>query len=1062
MNVFMFRSQRSSSFSATAALILIGIAPSGWSQIGNGARRILISLIIAGAAMLAFLVLVSSATAAAPPEYRAFWVDGWGAGFLRQSQVDTLLGIPGTISTGQLRDANCNAVFIQVRRNCDACYPSSMGEPYMSGLSPANFNALQAVINAAHDTTGGKKRIEVHCWMVTFRTSGGAVYAQHDDTPTGSLTTLDNYWPSRDNTGAEVSDKAFDPGHPLALQYTVNVALDLVNNFDIDGIHYDYIRFTANNQGYNPTSIARYNARYGLTGQPSAANEQFKQWRRDQVSAVVRQAYAKIQKSKPQVKQSGSFVTWNPSPTSSTRAGFQATRPYYDVYSDWDSWLQEGIVDMAVPMTYYDWASLPNDYTRWINFEKDRRGDRHMIIGPGIYLNSLANAVYVIQLTRDASPAANHAQGFSGYSYGVPYVNGTWAGFSPSLVSQVTPTWADIPDMPWKSAPTKGHLMGAVTIADSGAWADGATVSITGPVNRSLDVDGTGFYAFIDLPPGGYNLTVSKLGYLEAPATVNVAVGEVTGNMYEQDFVLGPTALATIIDQPQDQTVSQGDPATFTVTANGTPPLYYQWRFYGTNLVGATDSSYTRANAQLADAGLYSVIVSNAFNTAISSNALLAVVVFPVISSQPRSVAVAPDQGATFSVTAAGTPPLLYQWRFNGAALAGQTAATLTVPFARTTNAGAYSVLVSNLYGVTLSSDALLALLPAAAGDNSFGLGQVPASAANTIAVAAGAWHNLALRADGAVVAWGDASRGQCEVPAALADVVAIAAGGYHSLALRMDGTVVAWGANDYGQIGVPAGLGNVIAIAAGTWHSAALRANGTVAVWGDNNFGQRSVPAGLTNVTAIAAGGNHTLALKADGTVVAWGENTDAEGILAGQSDVPSGLTTVKAIAAGEYHSLAVRGDGTVVAWGENSQGQCSVPPALANVVAVAGGGSHSVALGTDGAVTAWGSDWSGQCEISSSFCPASSMTAGSYHTVVVPEGTLPVPRLMNPARQGSRFNTLVQTLSRKSYVLECKPSLDATNWTALSTNAGNGALKILTDPAASGRQRFYRLRQW
>ena len=63
--------------------------------------------------------------------------------------------------------------------------------------------------------------------------------------------------------------------------------MDLVNNFDIDGVHYDYIRFTANNQGYNPTSIARYNARYGLSGQPSPSNEQFKQWRRDQVSAVV-------------------------------------------------------------------------------------------------------------------------------------------------------------------------------------------------------------------------------------------------------------------------------------------------------------------------------------------------------------------------------------------------------------------------------------------------------------------------------------------------------------------------------------------------------------------------------------------------------------------------------------------------------------------------------------------------------------------------------------------------------------------------------------------------------
>ncbi len=328
----------------------------------------------AWAVMLATVLLGACAGLANAAEWRAFWVDAWGNGLLNQSQVDTLLGVPGTTNKGQMRDANCNAVFVQVRRNCDACYPSSMGEPYMSGLSPTNFNALQAVIDAAHDTTGGKKRIEVHCWMVTFRTSGGAVYSQHDDPPTGNLTTLDNYWPSRDNTGAEVSDKAFDPGHPLALEYTVNVALDLVNHFDIDGIHFDYIRFTANNQGYNPTSLARFNARYGRTGKPSASNALFQQWRRDQVTAVVRQVYARIQQSKPWVKQSGSFVTWNPSPTSSTRAGFQGTRPYYDVYSDWDAWLQEGIVDMAVPMTYYNWASLPADYTRWMNFEKDRHG----------------------------------------------------------------------------------------------------------------------------------------------------------------------------------------------------------------------------------------------------------------------------------------------------------------------------------------------------------------------------------------------------------------------------------------------------------------------------------------------------------------------------------------------------------------------------------------------------------------------------------------------------------------------------------------------------------------
>jgi uncharacterized delta-60 repeat protein len=91
---------------------------------------------------------------------------------------------------------------------------------------------------------------------------------------------------------------------------------------------------------------------------------------------------------------------------------------------------------------------------------------------------------------------------------------------------------------------------------------------------------------------------------------------------------------------------------------------------------------------------------------------------------------------------------------------------------------------------------------------------------------------------------------------------VAIAAGYYHSLALRADGTVVAWGDNYYGQTNVPAGLTNAVAIAAGYYHSLALRADGTVVAWGKNGSGQTTVPAGLTSAVAIAAGDYHTLAL--------------------------------------------------------------------------------------------------------------------------------------------------------------------------------------------------------
>ena len=379
------------------------------------------------------------------------------------------------------------------------------------------------------------------------------------------------------------------------------------------------------------------------------------------------------------------------------------------------------------------------------------------------------------------------------------------------------------------------------------------------------------------------------------------------------------------------------------------------------------------------------------------------------------------------------------------------------------TAAGPYGTTTccSNNYIVVTSSPPNVVVF----GDGSFGQCAVSEQATNSIAIAAGGWHNLALRADGKVVAWGNDSSGQCDVPATLEsaqDAVGIAAGGYHSLAIRLDGTVIAWGANDYGQTDVPVGLAGVVGIAAGTWHSVALCADGKVWVWGDNSLGQANQPPGLMNVTAVAAGGNHTLALKADGTVVAWGENTDAGGNVAGQSNVPWGLTNVVAIGAGDYHSLAVQRDGEVVAWGDNTQYQCGVSPGLTNAVAVAGGGGHSVALRADGTVAAWGADWSGQCDIPPTLTPVVGVAAAAYDTVVLLATNMPPPRLLNPARNGNQFSVLVQTLNGRNYALEFNDSLAATNWTGVCTNAGNGALRSLTDSTATGARRFYRLRQW
>ena len=134
-------------------------------------------------------------------------------------------------------------------------------------------------------------------------------------------------------------------------------------------------------------------------------------------------------------------------------------------------------------------------------------------------------------------------------------------------------------------------------------------------------------------------------------------------------------------------------------------------------------------------------------------------------------------------------------------------------------------------------------------------------------------------------------------------NMIAVAAGAYHNLELRADGTVIGSDSN-YGQPNaVPSGLSNVIAIAAGKAHSLALKADGTVTGWGWNSDGQATVPSNLSNVVAIAGGGYHSLALKADGTVVGWGRNAGYVA-YAGQATPPTNLVDVVAISAGEYYA--------------------------------------------------------------------------------------------------------------------------------------------------------------
>src|SRR5205823_647926 len=127
-----------------------------------------------------------------------------------------------------------------------------------------------------------------------------------------------------------------------------------------------------------------------------------------------------------------------------------------------------------------------------------------------------------------------------------------------------------------------------------------------------------------------------------------------------------------IIGQPQSLTVTQAQNASFSVVANGSATLSYQWYVNGSSLgAGSTNSTLVLTNVGTNNAGNYTVVVTNSWGSVTSAVAALTILVPAGIQTQPTNTIVTRGQAATFSVVAKGTSPYGYQWNFNGANVSG-------------------------------------------------------------------------------------------------------------------------------------------------------------------------------------------------------------------------------------------------------------------------------------------------------------------------------------------------------------------------------------------------------
>jgi subtilisin-like proprotein convertase family protein len=175
-----------------------------------------------------------------------------------------------------------------------------------------------------------------------------------------------------------------------------------------------------------------------------------------------------------------------------------------------------------------------------------------------------------------------------------------------------------------------------------------------------------------------------------------------------------PTNPPTITTQPKSRTVTQGSTVNFSVglAANATTPIAYQWRFNGSDILGAVGPILTLTNVQSSAGGLYSVRVSNPAATNFSADAGLFVNSPPVVLSHPTNQTVVIGSNVTFTVAAGGAGPFTYQWRFNGAPINGAVNASYTITGAQTSQAGTYHVLVANALASVFSSNATLTVQP--------------------------------------------------------------------------------------------------------------------------------------------------------------------------------------------------------------------------------------------------------------------------------------------------------------------------------------------------------------
>lgn len=273
------------------------------------------------------------------------------------------------------KSLNFNAVIFQIRPSADAFY-NSRYEPWSKYLTGTNgeapspyYDPLSFVIEETH-----KRGMEFHAWLNPYRAVIN--YKEYQSNP-NPLTYEHPEWFV--NYG---DNKYFDPGNPEVREYTLKVVTDVVQNYNIDAIHFDDYFYPYKIAGVNFPDTYSFKS-FGASYFPNNLDE----WRRNNVNLIIQELQARIKMLKPWVQFGISpFGVWrndNIDPRgSSTQAG---QTNYDDLYADILHWVKKGWIDYLLPQAYWHIGHEKADYAEVVKWWSENSFGTHLYIGHGTY-----------------------------------------------------------------------------------------------------------------------------------------------------------------------------------------------------------------------------------------------------------------------------------------------------------------------------------------------------------------------------------------------------------------------------------------------------------------------------------------------------------------------------------------------------------------------------------------------------------------------------------------------------------------------------------------------------